>query len=113
MANGNGLAVFKEKLRKVKKILFTKHAVLRCDERELTQAEIEDSILNAKNLFKVISQKADLSYEEKHRLYFRLSRNKTLVAVILLENEILYVVTAFIKYRRLDNKVKICQKRRW
>jgi hypothetical protein len=113
MSNGNGLVAFKEKLKKVRKILFTKHAIIRCDERELTQKEIESYILYAKNLFKIVSQKADLGDEEKHRLYFRLSRNKTLVAVILLENEILYVITAFIKYRKLDNKVKICQKRRW
>lgn len=83
MANGNGLTSFKEKLRNVKKILFTKHAIVRCEQRELTQKEIENYILNAQNLFKVVPEKADLSDEEKYRLYFRLSRNKTLLIVTL------------------------------
>ena len=113
MANGNGLASFKEKLLKARKIIFTKHAIMRCNERELTQSTIESCLLNPKNLFKVISQKADLMSEEKHSLYFRINRNKTLVIVFLFEKEFLYVVTTFIKYRKLDDKVRIWRKRHW
>jgi hypothetical protein len=51
--------------------------------------------------------------EEKHSLYFRINRNKTLVIVFLFEKEFLYVVTTFIKYRKLDDKVRIWRKRHW
>ena len=101
------------KLRKAKKIIFTKHAIIRRMERKINRNEIEGYLSNPKFLSKAVPQKTEFIGEEKYRLFFKLSRNKALILVVSLRKESLYVITTFIKYRKLDKRVKVWRKKRW
>lgn len=109
----NELEKIKEKLRKLRKIIFTKHAIIRHVERKISRNEIEGYLYKPKSLSRAIPQKSEFIDEEKYKLFFKLSKNKTLILIVSFRKESLYVITTFIKYIKLDRKVKVWRKKQW
>ena len=95
----------KRLLEKIKKVKYSRHAEIRCEQRNIDKKLIEDNILNPKKLIKVIQQPA-IRPEIKLKLYFTLSRERTLIIVVTVKKGSLYIITAVIRIRKWQEGIE-------
>ena len=92
-------------LRKIKEIKYSKHAEIRCKQRNIDKNLIKEHILNPDKLVKIVHQPA-LKGEIKLKLYFELSNARTLIIVSLIERESLYIITSVIRIRKWQEGIE-------
>jgi len=95
----------KRLLKKIKEIKYSKHAEIRCEQRNIDKKLIEGHISSPENLVKVVQQPA-LKGEIKLKLYFDVSNERTLIIVTLLKEESLYIITSVIRIRKWQEGIE-------
>ncbi|MFH1972340.1 MAG: hypothetical protein ABIJ18_02575 [archaeon] len=83
----------KEKLRKIKNIVFTKHAEQQLILREGNKEQIQNLIKNPENLIYSETQK------NRECLYFNISNKRTIILPVVFKNKTLYILTYIMRYR--------------
>jgi len=93
-----------------KKLIFTKHAEIRMEQRKITREEIIDALKDVKNI-EIIEKERENS-NTKIKLMYQLSKRKGLIIVMAINNNI-RIITVYrtSKISKLLKKVNVWKRR--
>jgi hypothetical protein len=105
----NGVEAVRGRLRRLSKenIELRDHVLLRLSQRCVRVDELVDNLLNPRNLYKAEKQVNKYSYEEKYRLYFKLSNRFNLGVVVVFTNNHADVITTFEVNCKIQDNVRV------
>lgn len=105
----DGLDAVRARLRLLSRgnIELRDHVLLRLSQRSVRADELVDNLLEPRNLYKAEKQGSNYPYEEKYRLYFKLSNRYNLGVVVVFTNNHADVVTAFEVDRKIQDNVMV------
>ncbi|MBI2151993.1 DUF4258 domain-containing protein [Candidatus Woesearchaeota archaeon] len=89
------------KLKQFKKedIIISTHALIRLKQRQISEAEIIENIINPRRLQYAVKQKANNLAEEKFDCYFGYSKTQCHRYIIIIKNKIIVVTVIKINKR--------------
>lgn len=101
------LEELKEKLRRYKRedIIFTDHALIRADFREIDLEEVKNNIIHPEKLVHAEEKEAEKSYERKYECYFAYSENLCHKYVLTINGKVI-IVTIIVINRRWQRFIK-------
>ena len=102
-----GLEEFKEKLKRYKReeIIFSYHARLRAEFREVNLEEIQGNILNPEKLVYFREVSAEKKNEKKYECYFAYNENLCHKYVLVLNGKVI-IVTIIVINRRWQSMLR-------
>ncbi len=84
-------------------VIISDHALIRLKQRQITEAEIIENIINPKRLQYAIKQEADRPGEEKFDCYFDYSKTQCHRYVLVIKNKV--IVVTVVKVNRRWQKI--------